>query len=155
MNTIALGETLLPVKTEKTENFWGDGLSEFAIDPDAEQKIKRKYMQKIHRWKTTAGSEGYLEGTDITKIRVVPLKGKINKYGDKLLYRVYYGKGKYDEYSTNSHSCELNPDTMNWADPEDRNCFFCQMPADHSSCGYGCHTECRFDKIINKLNSYS
>ena len=155
MSKITLKERLISKKTGKTDNFWGDGISEFPIDPETEQKIKRKYMRKIHRWKTTPGFSGMPGGTDITKIQIVPLKGKINTYGDKLIYRVYYGKGIYDEYSTNSHSCELNPDTMDWTDPEDRNCPFCQMPADHSSCGYGCHKEDYFDKIINKLNSYS
>ena len=142
MSTITLKdpEPLIHVKTEK-ENLWGDGISEFPIDPEAEQKIKRKYMQKIDWWKSPQGKRFAPKGADITGIKVVSLGGKINSYGDKLIYRVYYGKGIYDEYSTNSHSCELNPDTMDWTYPEDRNCSFCKMPADHSSCGYGCHKE--------------
>ena len=151
MTTITLDRTLLQEKTEQVDNFWGDGLSEFVIDPETEQKIKRKYMRKIDWWKKTEGSEKCLEGTDITKIRIVPLRGTINLYGDKLLYRVYYGERVYHEYSSNSHKCSLNPDTMDWADPEDRNCFFCYMPADHSSCGYGCHK----DTIFNKLRPCS
>tara|TARA_B100000745_G_C20039702_1_gene354264 strand:+ start:161 stop:649 length:489 start_codon:yes stop_codon:yes gene_type:complete len=130
-------------KEEHVKVFWGSGLSKCQIDPEAEQKIKEKYMQKIEWWKSPEGSYLRPKGIDITKFKIVPI-GKIDKYGCGLiLYRVYYGKKLYDEYSNDSHMCNLNPGG--------RNCEFCHMPEDHKCCGYSCHKEGRFDKFLDKL----
>jgi len=135
---------------ELVDDFWGDKLSEYAINPAAREKIRVKYVRRINSWKKY-GTRKEAEKSDINKIRIVPLKGGVDKYGWRLTYRVYYGNGMYDEWGNNSRTCApINPDTTPWADPEERNCCFCLLPADHSSCGCDSGKD-RIDQLINYL----
>jgi len=145
----ACGCTTRPLRsTSRSERtrFWGDGLSKFPIDPEAEQKIKEMYMKKFDWWESHEGSWEKPKGADITYLKVVPLSGEIKFNGfSKAIYRVYYGKKLYHECTNDSHRYNLNP--------EGRNCEFCHMPDDHKSCGYSDYNECLFDKFLDKIGT--
>ena len=133
--------------SKSTEEFWGSEISKYPIDPDTEERIKQMYLKKIEWWNSPQGVLKKPKGLNVAYLRVVPLSGEIDEYGFiKGIYRVYYGKRLYDEYSNDSHQSDRNPDNQ-----ENRVCEFCQMPDDHRSCGLSCHKESRFDKILDKL----
>ena len=136
--------------TRKTiEEFWGSGISKYPIDADTEERIKKMYLKKIEEWNSPDYPYEKPKGVNVAYLRIVPLGGEIDEYGfSKSIYRVYYGKRLYDECTNNSHRCDRNADKQ-----KNRICEFCQMPDDHSSCGFSCHKGRMFgfDKILDKL----
>lgn len=123
------------------------GISKYPIDPDIEQKVKRIYLKKIEWWNSPEGKLEKIKGVNVAYLRVVPLNGVIDENGfSKFIYRVYYGKNLYDEYTNDSHLCDINPNNQ-----INSVCEFCQMPNDHLHCGYSCRNNGIFDKFLEKL----